>query len=429
MNILLINPPIRLNALPYFHPIGLGIVANVLKNAGHTVQILDLNMIRCEEEDIAKHLPSDTFGLIGVSGIITTFGYLKTLIPELRKKYDAPIVIGGGGYTSAPEVYQQAFQPDYGVIGEGEYTLLELVRQLETGNPKDVLGLYGNPPRPLEPNLNNFPLPAFDLLPTNEYARVVKYAQKGKRELAFLSTRGCPWSCNYCYHIFGRGVRYRSVEHILSEMEVLRRDYMVDALLMADECLTVHKRIVQKLCREMIQRQYNFEWICYSRVDTVDEETLKLMAQAGCKMIGFGFESGSQRMLDAMNKRVILDKMMNALTLARRYIPHVGTTFIFGYPGENDETVKETVDFCYKAGINQKAFFLQPYPGTRVFEENKGKILAKFGTLDNFFCALGDAGEFTINLTDWGEDEMQHKWFQAMAQIGFQKTLGYQLNV
>ncbi len=120
MNVLLINPPIRLNAPPYIHPIGLGIMASVLRNAGHEVQIHDLNMLRPDK----VVLPSGKFDLVGVSGIITTFKYLKTLIPEIRKKYDAPLVLGGGGFTSAPETYWQAFQPDYGVIGEGEYTLL-----------------------------------------------------------------------------------------------------------------------------------------------------------------------------------------------------------------------------------------------------------------------------------------------------------------
>lgn len=426
MNILLVNPPIRENRPAYFQPVGLAMVAAVLRGGGHKVEILDLNIMRPAPGAVDGLLPAGPFDWVGVSGLITTFRYLRFLIPLLRKRYESPIVIGGGGITSAPETYMETFHPDYGVVGEGEYTALDVCRAI-TGEMaiEDVLGIVYfddgkiafTAPRPLEKNLDNFPDQAFDLMDIDAYAKNVRHNHLVKREIGILATRGCPWNCAFCYHVFGRGVRYRSPGRVVDEMQFLIGKYGIESFLFADECLTAKKAFVHEFCNEILGRGIKTEWMCYTRADALDEETMALMAKAGCYQVGYGIESGSQRILDAMNKHIKLDTVKEAWKMAHRHFRRAGATFIFGMPEESDETIAETVEFLTDLKIVPFHFHLTAYPGTKIFEDNKDKILAQHGTLANFFSALGDAGMFSTNLTRWTNDEYIIRMFNLRRRI------------
>lgn len=414
MNVLLINPPLRLHTPPYYHPMGLAILAKVLQNGGHEVEIYDLNCLRYDYAEAIENLPKGDWGLIGVSGIITTYKYLNFLIPALRETYDAPIVLGGGGFTSGYETYMERLRPDYGVIGEGEYTLLELVEAIATGgNTDDILGityykddeLIVNPPRPLEMNLDNFPMMAFDLLDMETYITNVRHNINVKREAGMIATRGCPMNCVYCYHVFGKGVRYRSVEGVIEEMEYLIENYQVESFLFGDECFTARRKWIEEFCNTLIDKQIKVEWSCFSRVDTIKEGTMQLMKEAGCFFMGFGFESGSQKILDEMDKRVTVEKARATAAIAEKYFRIVSGTFMFGMPGESDETIEDNIRFNTSVMFPRPYFFVAPYPGTQIYFDNMDKILAAHGNLHNFFIALGDkdAGHFIVNLTRWSD--------------------------
>jgi len=394
----------------YQRPFGLASIAQVLRNAGHGVMIYDINSTRHTPEDVAHYLPRpyDHFDMVGVGGLITTYKYLNFLVPLLREKYkNIPIVVGGGGITSAPEVFMENLRPDYGVLGEGEYTMLELAN-----DASDILGivyyegdkLKFNPPRPLEKDLDKFGMGAIDLLDMDKYASMVKHNDWVSRELAMVATRGCPRNCSFCYHVFGRSQRYRSIESVLDEMEYLVNRYNVESIMFTDELFTARKSYVMQFCEELIKKQLGVAWSCLSRVDTIDEETMALMKRAGCFRVGFGFESGSQRILDEMNKGVTVEQAKRAYRLAERYFRYVGGTFIYGMPGENRETMKETILWCESVHIAAAFYHINPYPGTKVYQDNFDKIIKKYDSEHNYFLALGDAGQFVINLTEFTDD-------------------------
>jgi magnesium-protoporphyrin IX monomethyl ester (oxidative) cyclase len=395
---------------------GLAILAKFLQNAGHEVEIYDLNCLRYDHADAIEYLPRDDFDLIGVSGIITTYKYLNFLVPALKDVYEAPLVLGGGGFTSGHGTYMENLRPDYGVIGEGEYTLLELADCLEMGQSTDhILGLtyykdeelIVNPPRPLEQDLDNFPMMAYDLLDMETYITNVRHNKEAMREVGMIATRGCPLNCVYCYHVFGKGVRYRSVDSVLSEMEYLIDNYQVESFLFGDECFTARRSWIEEFCNRLIEKNWGIEFSCFSRVDTIKEETMELMAKAGCFFMGFGFESGSQKILDEMDKRVTVEQAYNTAMTAAKYFRAVPGTFMFGMPGEDDESIEDNIHFCISLMSPKPFFFVAPYPGTQMYYDNMDKILEKFGSLHNFFLALGDkdAGHFVINLTQWSDEE------------------------
>jgi anaerobic magnesium-protoporphyrin IX monomethyl ester cyclase len=193
---------------------------------------------------------------------------------------------------------------------------------------------------------------------------------------------------------------------------LLKEKYGARHFLFGDECMTVRKSFVHDLMKELKKQNITFE--AYSRVDTVDDDILAWLRDAGCRMLGFGFESGSQKILDLMNKRVTVEQMREAYILAKKYIPVVSGTFIVGYPGEDAQSILDTLSFMNSIKYYRVPFHLSPYPGTPVFEDNKQKILDKFGSWHNFLLRLNDAYDFVINLTDWTDDE----YFRAVKIFG-----------
>ena len=156
----------------------------------------------------------------------------------------------------------------------------------------------------------------------------------------------------------------------------------------------------------MLLEKIDIPWTCLARVNLVDREMLKKMKQAGCYRVGYGIESGSQQILDNMNKKVTVEQAKKAIKLTRSMGLLCGTTFMFGYPGESLATVKETIDFCQELLIAPRFFFTTPYPGTKLYDETKERVIRKYGCEEKFIEALGDVSEFTVNLTDFSDEEL-----------------------
>jgi len=330
-------------------------------------------------------------------------------MPLLRETYPRAIFVGGGGgITSAPEEYMNNLGLDVGVIGEGEYTAVELVAAIENNiSLSDVAGivyrddgLKYTPARPLEMDLDKIYKQAYHLLPMERYAPVIKHHPTAKAEMAMLATRGCPYNCNFCYHIFAQVWRHRSPEKIVDELEFLQRHWGVESVTFADELLTANKKFLLALCKEIVDRGIKMHWNCFSRVDTIDTEMLTSMKAAGCWLIGYGVESGSQAILDAMNKKTTVEKARETIALTKKHDIFPKATMMYGYPGETKETLMETRNFCLEHAMMGDTYFTTPYPGTKIFNDYKDRILDKYGNLHNFFMVLDDATKFSVNLTE-----------------------------
>ena len=245
MKVLLVNPPIRENAPPQHVPIGLAIVAKVLLLAGHDVRVLDINGERLSKQQVLERFDlNDEYDVVGAGGLITTYKYLTWLIPEIRKRNPrSTIVLGGGVVTSSPRMLLGRTPADIAVVREGEETIVELLAALRDNKPlKEIRGIaFKNQdgtievtqPRPLVEDLDALPFPAYELFPMKTYLANVCHADSiNKRtEVDLIAARGCPYSCRYCYHIFGRGVRYRSPENVIAELQYLIERYSPESCL------------------------------------------------------------------------------------------------------------------------------------------------------------------------------------------------------
>jgi radical SAM superfamily enzyme YgiQ (UPF0313 family) len=293
---------------------------------------------------------------------------------------------------------------DYILRGEPELTLRELVDVLEgkTGQNKmmadlmrktdptwapispeaaaadDLSSIKGlawrshgeiklNWDRPFIPDLNDLPLPIHHLLPLNKY-----HLPMIKGPYAFVvPSRGCPAGCKYCIkHVsYNYAVRVRSAENVLAELWSLKKLGINNVMLYAD-LFTVNRDHVVSICKAMIEEKIDIKWMCNSRVDYVDEEMLSLMGQAGCHMISWGIESGSEEILKRARKGASPDKAERSLRWAKRAgIKNFGY-FIIGLPGETEETIKQTIAFSKRLPLDVAIFHIAaPYPGTPFFYE------------------------------------------------------------
>lgn len=425
MRILLINSPIRVSAKPNCLPYGLAIIASLLRQDGHEVDIVDVNALRPAPEDIVRDLQDRVWDVAGVSGLITTYEFQKWVIEVLKSIHpQAPVISGGGFATSVPEFVLENTLADIVVVGEGEITMPELCRALESGKERDQIhGLWfrngaefvQNPSRSNVENLDDLPFPAWDLLPMEIYLKHPIWGNNAKnssgfkegvktdRSMNIISSRGCPYSCNYCYHLFGRSsYRYRSARNIVDEMECLIERYQVDFIGFNDDNMMASEPRLLEFCSLLKEKKWDIHWGCHGRVTSARPEILREMAEAGCVWIGYGIESGSETMLNAMNKNATVTQAKEAILHTRAAGIYPNTTFIFGYPGENRETIQESVQLKKDLNLQCGSFFATPYPGTQLYEQSRHLIPDE----NSYIRSLGDATEFTINLTEFDQDEL-----------------------
>ncbi len=418
-DIVLIFPPIRTWDRPRNFPSGTGIVAAVLRNAGYRVKVIDVNGLRISPEEVVARTAAYQPKIVGIGGLITTYGWIKDITPMLRQAMpDIKIMLGGSVGTSIVETALANLNVDVITIAEADDTVLELVPVLLQGESlADIAGLaylqngeiVRTAPRPMIEDLNRLPLPAWDMFPMDIYL-ANPIVGVGK-DVDIISSRGCPFPCRYCYRIFGRKYRTRSAEHVVSEVEALKKNYDVDFISFQDDCFVVDKKRVYAICDLLDAKglSQSLRWSCTGRVTVCDLDMMKRMRASGCVSISYGIESGSETILRAMGKNATLDQAANAIQNARAAGVRTPVSFMIGYPGETRDTVMQTVAFCKRMNIPLGALmFTCPYPGTPLYEEvrHTEQFKSQFATEEEFVLKLGDALDFVVNMTELSKEEL-----------------------
>jgi len=407
MKILLINPArlIRVGNIwqkinPELPPLGLGYVASYLEKQGIQVKILDLgveNINHLDLQNTVKGMRPDLVGItantILIKNAIEIAGVIKAALPE------AKIVMGGVHPTIFPDEVLSDPSVDYVVRNEGEITFAELAGGKPVSEIQGISYKIGdrhihNPPRPFMENLDDMPHPAYHLLPMAKYhPSVGNY--KRLPAASIITSRGCPGRCTFCYtggH--GKRIRFRSAENIIDEIQLLIRDYGIKEISFYDDTFTANKENVRRFCRLIKQENIDITWTCMSRIDFVDEETLSLMKIAGCHQIGYGIESSDEGILKNIKKRISLSDVPKVIKLTQKCGIEARAMFIFGSPGETEQTMKNTLDFAIKLRPDLVVFNVTtPYPGTEMFAWAKEK-----GYLNTTDWSKCDLSQSVMNL-------------------------------
>jgi anaerobic magnesium-protoporphyrin IX monomethyl ester cyclase len=379
LNITLVNPPYPLNAHshPPFIPLGLAYLGAVAERAGHHVTVIDCQGERLSYEGFRSRIAGVPSDVVGVTSTTLLYKSAKTIMELAREVHPNAVNMIGGSHVSFWDENAlnetQAF--DVIVRKEGELTFLDLLERIQAKKGyEDVLGttvrtkdcIQRNQDRPFLHDLDSLPSPAYHLLPLDSYHRM------GKTIFPIVTSRGCVQWCDFCstVRMFGRGYRVRNPKSVVDDMEALHNKYGESQFTFYDDAFTINRNHTLEMCDDIKARKLNVEWDCETRVDAVDKEVLERMYDAGCITIWFGVESGSEKILDKMHKKINREQVREAFKMAQKAGMMTIASAVIGFPGETEETAWETINFINSLNPDDIGCYIAtPYPGTPMYEE------------------------------------------------------------
>ena len=399
MKILLINP--RYNEVEYRYkvnklcpPLGMGYIGAVLLQEGHSVRILDMEALGMEWEELPPLLKREQPQLVGIHGTTPISHCIAQCAAVVRLHLpEAVIVVGGPHATLMPDaVLNEMPQVDYVLRGEAEFTMRDLVARIEQSaklpDEPSIPGLgfrVGGELRiseeiPLVADVNQLPLPAYDLLPMDAYFYRSHLAETGSegRIFTMMTSRGCPYRCIFCCEpvLYGHKFRARSAENVVDEMMVLKNKFEVNHIVFYDASFMTDRRRVERICRTILDRGLEVTWRARVRAQEVSQPLVKLMREAGCTTIAIGLETGTQRLLDIIEKRCTLQQIEDAFRWAHEAGLWTVAYCLLGIPSETREESIATVEFAKRLDPDWALFtHATPLPGTKLFEMTRDKLL------------------------------------------------------
>jgi radical SAM superfamily enzyme YgiQ (UPF0313 family) len=462
MKVLFVVPEIRLDGYPQSFPFWAGILASIVNNKNGQVAILDLNALRMNFDGrhvpkniIEKEISSEKWDIIGIGGLTTTYGRIKELSTIIKKCSPDSLFIGGGGWCTynTDEILTLVPELDFLVIGEGEETFSEIYDAVNSGtqNFEHINGLclrdghsfkFTNP-RALISDLDTIPLPAYDLFETEIYFRYsssMPYsieALNSKKRASVVWERGCPRGCTFCSHngmsridlqnIYGEGdrkegeklvrisdkenntfqlpARWPTPQYAINNIKLLKEKFDIDFLTIVDENMTSNLKWTKEFCELFINEglKESITWGTLGDAPSVavHPELVKIMKDAGCSYISFGFESASDKVL---KEDIGKGQTRNDLEKTVKAIKEVGltpiTTFMIGNPHEDINDLMETVDFWITHNVTIEPFICTPYVGSPIYYNNKDFVLQQY----DYRLKLLDEGKYHVS------DEIHNKW-------------------
>lgn len=353
-------------------PLGLAYIAGSLERAGHNVKIIDAiaeNLTRNEvEEKIIGFKPR----VVGVTCMTPTIrGALEAC--RIAKECGAIVVIGGVHLEAYPRETLSYDFIDYGIIGEGEESVIELLDAIE--NSKSVDGIRGlvykknneielNLPRIVE-KIDEIPFPARHLLPMEKYNSIISLYPM----TTMITMRGCPFRCGFCFkRETDKMIRVRNYMKVVDEMEYVVKQFKVKEIMFYDDTFTCNKSHVIDICNEILRRGLRVKWETPTRVDVIDDNLLRLMKKAGCKRLRFGVESGDPGILKLMNKNIDIEMVKKAVRMTQMSGIEVFGYFIIGYANDTPETMQRTINLAKELNCDLVMFTVAtPCPKTHLY--------------------------------------------------------------
>ena len=416
MKILLVQPPHRYGKWergPNSFPLGLAYIAKIMMNSGHHVEIFDIWANQYTNDEVSQKIKEFDYDIIGISGLSTQYAYLKWFISEFKKHHEAPTIVGGALATLTPQILLEHTQADICVIGEGEITfknVVENISKLEGVNGihfKRDGKIVKNKPQEYIKDLDSIEFPAWDIFPMDVYLKYCRVHGTNVSAMNIIAGRGCPYNCRFCSKTF-HGARFRSIGNIIQEVETLIKRYGIGGIGFSDELVVINKDRMYELCEKI--EPLGIKWSCQGRSNLVDFELLKRMKETGCVAVGYGVESGSQVILNNMRKQITVQQSSQAIEDTIKLGMYPIVQLMYGYPGENKDTLRETEQFLTNLPYVSRATLsiTTPLPGNELWDYaiSRGLIKNKEQYLNQLAGGYThDSAGPLINFTDFSEEE------------------------
>lgn len=401
--VLLINPPSSVSiyqkskiraAVPRIPLLVLAVLAAPLIKEGYKVEILNLILSEDPRRDLSNKLKSFKPDAVGITFTTPLFAEVAEISKRIKRFNPKIIIIGGGVHATAlPKETLKNSEIDILVIGEGDYTLADILRAT---NYKKVLGIAykeGNKviftePRKMIRNLDTLPFPAWNLYEIDKY--ITPKVTSRKNPVGGMETaRGCPFKCTFCNkNIHGCIFRPKSAGRVVEEMEYMLK-LGFNEIHIWEDLFTTDLDRAKEICRLILKKKLKFPWNLFTgiRVNIGDQEFFNLAKRAGCYSVSFGYESGNQALLNNVNKGITLEQSIKSTKMAKKAGLETVGFFMFGLPGETEKTMQNTIDFANKLNPDYaKITLLLPFPDTALFDQldKDGRIKSKDWTKYNF---------------------------------------------
>jgi radical SAM superfamily enzyme YgiQ (UPF0313 family) len=358
-----------------YPPLGIAYIASVLEKAGYAVSIMDSQALNLTIDETKDFISNENPDIVGITSMTPNVrGALE--VARLTKEISSDIitVMGGAQLSVFPKETLSFDFIDYGVYGEGEYTMLELVKEIEEG--KDLSNIRGlvfkknrkvfvNRPSMID-NLDELPFPARHLLQNDRYHCVISR----QPFTTMITSRGCPFKCGFCFKgPSDKKIRFRSAKSVVDEMEHCKEKFKVKEIMFYDDTFTLNRKHVKDICNEIINRGMDVEWEAPTRVDCVDKEILMLMKNAGCIRLRYGVESGDARILNLMRKKITIEKIEEIFKLTKKVGIETFAYFMIGYVTENNVTIRNTINLAKRLDPDWAMFTaVTPLPFTNLYD-------------------------------------------------------------
>jgi radical SAM superfamily enzyme YgiQ (UPF0313 family) len=364
LNLMLVNDDGTFDQQVYI-PLGLLYIAAFLEKHGYNVEFADyqlFNEARSFNVDLLVDCLGDPAPIIGISCMSNLLPFCIQVSRALKSRYpQSKIVLGGVGPSPVAKEIVDAFPfIDSVVEGEGELNMLRIVQG-------DIERL---PRKRVPVALDALPMPAYRLIQWKDY----------DAQPSVITSRGCPYTCTFCTepYNFNHSVRFRSVESVLDEIELIHEQSGRTMFLFQDDILPLKPSRFRELLKGFRNLSFPIEWKCFSRVDLMTEQLMEDMVASGCVQIRYGIESGSNKTLKTIEKRFDIELAYDVAVRSLKYFPTVHASFIWGYPFEDETEFRETLDQVTRfedAGISVLLFEYAPLPGSPLYKSHRDNLI------------------------------------------------------
>ena len=396
-------------------PSGLAYIVSSLKISGYKPKVVDLVFDK-ELKQLNELILTNGIYIISFSTVLSD--RVRKIIGIIKSKDKNAIILGGGPHPTARK--EKIFDEfDLDLIAIGEVNISDIIDAYHSNNIYTALSkikgiiykengkVVMNEPADFSGNLDDIPIPSLHDFPIDEYFKI-----KGYREISLITSRGCPYRCTFCQpilnNLFGKKIRYQSPKRVVDEIEYFVNDLKLDVVSFNDDTFAFHQQRVIDICKEIIDRKLYFLWRCQTRVG-LRRDVLEYMKKAGCFLIEFGVESGSQTILDNIHKDTTVEKIIQTFKDCKELHLLTHSFLSIGWLGESDKTVNETAEmlkiikpFSYSVGI------ATPYPGTYLWDYINENNMAVDSDWSKYDHILDDAGAI-IQLGDFNSKQLVEK--------------------
>jgi anaerobic magnesium-protoporphyrin IX monomethyl ester cyclase len=404
-------------------PLGPAYLASMLEKNCFSSESYCMDVYHYTNEQLAEKLERSEYDIICLGYMAARFMETVVGLCEVinRHKKGAWFVLGGPGPSPIPRYSLLKTRADIVAIGEAEETMVELMRCRKT-KERDLSGVKGiayrigddvtvNPRRPPIANLDSIPFPAWHIFPMEKYIENFKAPgmEDSDRMLSIITSRGCVNRCTFCYRM-EKGIRVRSLGNVIEEMKLAVGKYGINYFFIVDELFVVSEKRVLDFERMLKEENLDIKFTVDARVDIFNEKITRSLKNAGCAYVNIGFESGTQRILDEMGKNTTVEQNISAMETCKKIGLPAGLNFIWGFPGDDRETLFRSVELIKKYNQYHQLRTIRPvtsYPGTPLYYQAIEKGLLEGP--EDFFRRFKNSDLITVNFTGF-DDRQCYGW-------------------